>query len=282
MIPNLSQSISNSFSMLMKPIIRIMLRNGVTYKAFMALCKALYVEAAEEYGIRGRPANISRIAILTGLDRKEIKRIKTLLEGDHTIQAAQQSVDRTTRLLTAWHQDPSFCSQDQPNILLDDDSPNSFGALIKKYGGDIPVTTWRKELDRLGLIEDTGAGYKVLKRNYFPGLDKEAALLRASTVINELGDTLHHNLYVAALNDAKPVSPRFERRASNNFIAPKHLRAFHQYLDEEGQVFLERVDAWLSAHEKTDSDIKDGDRAMRISVGLYGYNKINTQQDSEK
>jgi len=82
MIPNLSQSISNSFRMLMKPIIRIMLRNGVTYKSFMSLCKALYVEVAEEYGIRGRPANISRIAILTDLDRKEIKRIQNLLADD--------------------------------------------------------------------------------------------------------------------------------------------------------------------------------------------------------
>jgi len=90
-------------------------------------------------------------------------------------------------------------------------------------------------------------------------------------------------LYLTASEESKPELPRFERRASNNYVSPKHLRAFHQYLDKEGQVFLEQVDAWLSAHESKDIDDKNGDRTVRVSVGLFNYNKtINSQQDREK
>lgn len=280
----MSQSLTASVRMLMKPIIRILMRNGFTYKSFAALCKTLYVEVADDYGIRGRPTNISRIAILTGLDRKEIRRIKTLLAVGVDQQEVLQIQDRISRILSAWHTQPDFTRKGKPNVLKDDNSTQGFDALLKQYGGDIPTTTWRKELVRLDLVKQSPSGFKVLKRNYFPSQGQEQTLLRASSVIYELCDTLFHNLYlVSDAEEGQALPNRFERRASNNSVDPKHVRAFYEFLDVEGQKFLEATDIWLSAHEdESSSDTDNGrNRAIRLSVSLFGFDNPHIQRDEQ-
>jgi len=48
---------------------------GITWKDFAELAKATYVEVAtQEFGKRGRPTNVSRTAVLTGLARREVRK----------------------------------------------------------------------------------------------------------------------------------------------------------------------------------------------------------------
>ena len=61
----------------LKPLFRIFLRSGISYKDFTEVAKSLFVEiSTDEYGLRGRKTNISRVAIMTGLTRKEVKKIR--------------------------------------------------------------------------------------------------------------------------------------------------------------------------------------------------------------
>ena len=56
----------------LKPAIHVLLRCGVTWKEFSELARSTYVEVAtQRFGKRGRPTNVSRTAVLTGLARAE-------------------------------------------------------------------------------------------------------------------------------------------------------------------------------------------------------------------
>src|SRR5882762_6362499 len=56
----------------LKPLVHVLVRCGVTWKDFAELAKTAYVEVAtEQFGKRGRPTNVSRTAVLTGLARRE-------------------------------------------------------------------------------------------------------------------------------------------------------------------------------------------------------------------
>ncbi|HEY8939118.1 MAG TPA: DUF6502 family protein [Cellvibrio sp.] len=256
---------------LMEPIIGILLRNGVTHKDLVAICKQLYVQvAADEFGLRGRQTNLSRIAILTGMDRKEVARIKESLNNAHEGEHHQQHQDRLTRLLSAWHQDPDFCDAGNHALPLTiEGEQHSFALLARRYGGDFPASALLKELKRVGVVEDQPDGKVVaIKRYFVPAQSDPAALLRAGSVLNDLGSTLHHNLYQA--NKQQPL--RFERRASNTHMAPENLAAFREFVEQEGQAFLERMDAWLSEHEQPEAD-SAGER-MRMGVGTYLFSHL--------
>lgn len=275
---NIKEHVIATLKSLMKPIIMLFLRNGVTYKEFASLCKSIFVEAAaQDYGIRGRPTNVSRISVLTGIDRKEVKRLKDLLRENKTALEAQSSQDRITRLLTAWHKDPDFIDeQGQPKKLPVSGDSESFQLLVRRFGGDIPWQTFMKELLRVGAIEQVGNILEAKTRYFFPSQKDPGALLRAGSVISELGETLFHNLYVA--DESKPGAKNrrhFERRASNNLVSVKHQKAFHEFLEIEGQEFLEKIDNWLTEHEytpadnETEEEIKSSEKAVRLGVGLF-------------
>lgn len=284
MAENLKEHVIATVKSLMKPIIMLLLRNGVTYKEFALLCKSIFVEAAaQDYGIRGRPTNVSRISVLTGIDRKEVKRLKDLSFDNTTANEAQSSQDRITRLLTAWHRDTEFTSESgAPLSLPVDGDRSSFQSLVRRFGGDVPKQALLKEMLRVGVVAKMEDGrIQALSRYFFPAQSDPQALLRAGAVISELGETLFHNLYV--VDETKPGlknKRRFERRASNNLIDTRHKKAFYAFLEAEGQEFLERIDAWLSDHETQN---KNGTaETVRLGAGVFTIEKTakNTGDDN--
>lgn len=246
----------------MRPIAQLMLRCGVTSKELSELMKLVYVDVAtEDYGKHGRPANASRVAIITGLSRREVARARTVLESrGNTAYSALEKINQGARVLTGWHQDPQFSDVTGKPRLLQIGGETGFEALSRKYAPDIPPTAMLKELRRVGAIRETRAGrVRALARNFIPaGLDPDS-IARAGSVIGDIARTLVHNY----LGEGQRL--RFERRASNFRVKQPAKRAFQQYLDSQGEAFLENIDNWLSAHEAADED----DKTVRIGAGVY-------------
>ena len=66
---------------MLRPALKMLLKHGVMHSEVIELTKEIYVDIArDDYGLRGRPTNISRVALLTGLGRKEATRVKNKLE----------------------------------------------------------------------------------------------------------------------------------------------------------------------------------------------------------
>lgn len=265
---NIKQLILFAARTMLRPVVRVLIHNGVTYSEFCKLAKTQYVEVcANDFGLQGRPTNMSRIATMTGIDRKEVKRVKDAIEQFDPVADTQQAQDRLTRILSAWHQDPSFLTEaGTPKVLAAEGSESAnFPALVKLYGGDIPVSTIAKELIASGCIAKTSEGnFCVLKRFYVPANNNPESLLRASSVSSEILNTMFHNLYV--VGKEKRARARFERRASNNAIPAKRALEFERFVEHEGQAFLERVDAWLTENESAEGA---GDELVRMGVGTY-------------
>lgn len=267
---NIKQLILSAARTMLRPVIRVLIHNGVTYSEFCKLAKTLFVEVcASDFGLQGRPTNMSRIATMTGIDRKEVKRVKDALEQSDLVEDNQNEQDRLTRILSAWHQDVSYVADSGTPLELPleaDGDVKNFTRLVKAYGGDIPVSTILKELLGSGCIEKTEAGdLRVLKRFYVPANNNPESLLRASSVSSEILNTMFHNLYV--VGKEKRARSRFERRASNNAIAIKDAAAFERFVEYEGQAMLERVDAWLTEHECDVATHKQD--VVRMGVGTY-------------
>ncbi|MDH3747180.1 MAG: DUF6502 family protein [Gammaproteobacteria bacterium] len=247
----------------LRPIVRMLLKHGVMHKEFVQLSKEVYVELArKDYGLRGRPTNVSRTALLTGLDRKEVGRIKDVIEASSHDAMSMHRQDRISRVLRAWHLDPKFLDGAGRPLPLSVDGPEqSFEDIVRRYSGDVPAITILRELKRVGAVEEVPDGrLRVLRRNYRLDTAEPEALTRAGSVIEDLGMTVTHNLY-----HEENAASRFEARAFNSRIPQTALPAYRKFIYREGQTFLERVDAWLTEHElKTDD--KDG---LRLGLGMY-------------
>ncbi len=219
--------------------------------------------ATEEFGIRGRPTNVSRVALLTGLARRDVRRLRDS-DSTATGRAVDESLNHASRVLTGWHLDPDFLDEHgEPKDLPARGPSPSFEVLLKRYAGDIPVTALVKELIRSGSIKRLSEGrFRALRRFYMPRASDDQAVERAGSVLADLVDTVEFNL------SRKPRQPsRFEGRAQNRQIDPSNLPAFRAFVEREGQGFLERVDDWLSSHETPSA--AGSNSAIRLGVGVY-------------
>ena len=82
----------------MRPIARILLRCGVTWKELAELVKLVYVDVATtDYGKHGRPANASRVAILTGLSRRDVKRARDAIEAGAEALDPMRKINHASR-----------------------------------------------------------------------------------------------------------------------------------------------------------------------------------------
>jgi hypothetical protein len=251
----------------LRPIARWLLKSGVTWKEFAELSRGVFVGvAAEEFGLRGRPTNVSRIALLTGMTRREVRRyreseVETPLEDAR----AEDDLNHASRVLAGWHLDPEFIDElGKPRALDAKGAGATFEHLIRRYAGDIPVTALIKELVRTRSIERTTDGrYRALRRFYMPRAMDGQAVERAGAVVADLAATVEHNL-------SRDVSepPRFEGRAQNRHIDPRQLPAFRAFMEREGQAFLERCDEWLSAHEAQQGEGTPA-ATLRLGVGVF-------------
>ncbi len=238
----------------LKPLVRMLLKHGVMHREFLELSKQVYVEIARaDYGIRGRPTNVARMVLLTGIDRKEVTRVKNELEHANDAgaeQDPQRGQDRISRVLSGWHQDRDFVDGDGKPLPLPLEGPvPSYAALVKRYGGDVPATTILGELKRTAAVHVADDTVRALRRNYRLDTVDAAALLRAGSVLQDIGHTVTHNLYHGPRHES-----RLEARASNVNVPPWAVPAYRKFIYAEGQAFLEKVDAWLSTNEVADSE----------------------------
>jgi len=256
--------ILDALGRLLEPIVLLLLKSGITWREFADLAKVKFVQVAtKEFGIRGRPTNASRVAILTGIDRRDVRKLRFAAAKQPTFDLGFMS--KPTQVLDGWFHDPNFrTASGEPRDLEVSEGEDSFAALVRRYTPGIPHVAMVKELRAVGAVEERPDGrLRVLKRNYIPRELTDNQIRLWGSILQDLGTTLEHNLM---RRESEP--PRFERRALSLSVDPRVRREFEAFLAVEGQAFLERVDEWLASHQIV-QDSAESKATVRLGVGVY-------------
>lgn len=274
--------IIDAFIRMMGGIIRLALRNGVSCSELIDLCKLLYVKiSAEEYGIRGRETNDSRIALMTGIDRKEVKTLKQRIKNIAQYDGEPYSM---AAILSEWHSNPIYSSNGEPLELMFDGAQPSFTSLVKACSPSAAPVTVLREFKQSLVIAETDEGLlKALKRvyvpNYFghnsnksPEPVNPKAIGLGSSMLTDHINTIFHNLY----REDKDESERLDLRATNHAVSIDKLPDFYKMVDREGMALLVKVDNWLSENQ-VDED--GAEPSIRLGLGLYSIKGENSSTD---
>ena len=254
-----------------------MLGQGIAHRDFDAIVRAVYAEVAREsFTPEGKRSTDSHVAIVTGLTRKEVKRLRE--QADSQYDASRWGgANRATRVLSGWHRDPDFTDDDgAPRPLVLDDEHTGFSALVRRYSGDIPVMAILDELERVHSVErDTDGTVRVLNRAYLPGLGDSERLRMLGSAGHDLLSTLEHNL--SSQPDKKP---RFQRTVFNTRVDKRALPVFHRLVSAQAQQLLETLDDWLDRHEVDPQD--EHTAHTRTGVGIYYFEDKGESPDDDR
>lgn len=265
-----------AYAKLLRPLIRILLRHGVTYAELSEVVKTVYVStAAKEFRVPGKKMSKARIAIVTGLTRKEVQRISEKNKED---SEPKSNLSRIGRVLSGWHTDPDFTGPYGMPLELRYDSEipadATFTKLVQRYSGDMTPRAMLDELVRVGTVIETDQNwFKVLRRDYVP-------FTLAPDFLERVGRVIHNFVHTIEANMQRPVGEKgiFERTVMPTAgLRQQDLPLFESYIHQKCQALLEDIDNWLSKLEQP----SQRDTAIHTGVGIYHY-VVEQDEESEK
>jgi hypothetical protein len=258
--------ISAAVLRLLRPLVRIMLRNGVSYSTFSDFVKWVYVDVAgKEFGIEGRKQSTSRVSVITGLSRKEVMRVRKLPKPDDT--ASTERYNRAARVIAAWRRDRNYLdAEGKPAPLPMAGADVSFSELVKRFSGDMPVRATLDELIRVGAVERLEDGrVSLLTRTYIPESSDADKLHILGTDAAHLISTIDHNL------KSDPGGPFFQRKVAYDNLPDEVLPVFRKHSAKRAQTFLESLDRWLAQHDRDVVPTVKGTGRNQAGIGIYYF-----------
>ncbi len=249
----------------LEPLIRLLLDVGVGAGEFNRLSRGVYVRVASERVSRGqeRP-NISRIAVVTGLARPEIRALLAALPED----PAQYSWDRhrAERVLHAWCNDPTYLGADgKPSDLPLKGPKKSFAALVKLHSGNPLAGTILEELERAQAIKRLPDGkVRLVSRSLANGQFQEATVDAVGERARDLLTTLAHNL-------ADPEHPRFERTVASVTIDPREAPRVRRDIEAQGESLVSAATNLLHWQRVNVTPSDEPQAATRLGVTVFVF-----------
>ncbi len=260
-----------AFRYLLRPLVRIAIRNGITYPQFAGMVQDAFVNVAvSRLRTERRDVTVDAISVMTEVGAAEVGALLNS-DDDARISEAELTIGAATRILVGWHTDRDYVGpyglvRDLQFSVSDAERRKeilSFEDLAQKYCPSYPPRALLDELVGTSCVKDLGNGFfRAQTRSYVPEQLSPANIRQFARVLHNMAETLELNLRATA-----DESRRLERTVFADFGLPrKDLAGFDAYVRERAQIFADDVDNWLS-----DRSFEGQVDAVQTGVGFYHY-----------
>ena len=248
----------------MRPLVRLLVRHGVTYPAFTAALKRVFLEAAtDELSTRGMAQTDSAVSLLSGVHRRDVR---NLTRAPRPSAGATRSNDAPLSLVgevvARWLGDAAYRDRRRRPRTL---QRAEFDAMVAGVTSDVRGRAMLDELVRLGAVTENDDGIALSSGGFAP----------------RQGFAEMSELFAANLAD-------HARAASANLQGEANFLEQAMYLDRITPASVERLQraakqAWTRAlpavlaeaqacSDADSADTKAPGTGQRVRFGVYFYN----------
>lgn len=253
---------------LLRPLARLLLAQGVGYPHCAELLKAVYVEVADgEFRLPGKAQTDSRVSLLSGVHRKDVRRLRSAPPGGgETVPAA---VSLGAQLAARWVATPRYLDRHGRPLPLpryaSEGGEKSFEALVASVSTDIRARAVLDEWLRLGVVHCDDEDRVCLNVDAFVpqrGFEEKAFYL---------GHNVHDHLAAAAAN-LQGAQPAFlERSVHYDALGPASIADLAGTARTLGMDALKTVNR--KAMELERRDARGAEPRQRMTFGTYFYSE---------
>ncbi|MBU2833541.1 DUF6502 family protein [Acidithiobacillus ferriphilus] len=237
----MNEALKTAVLTILHPLVRYLIGQGWTYGALTDALKMVYVaEASRHYGkVTGRPLTDSRVSLLTGIHRKEVKRLRVQLEEHGERPMLRHGANMAAQVVAAWISMVEYtdlAGQPQPLPLRSEASP-SFEGLARRVKADMRPRAILDELSRVGVAQEQEGVVHLLRAAYISDLPEDHVAFLGENVGDHLRSAVHNLeggepfLERALYFDALPAAVLEEARPELYRMGERLLREAHQRLN---------------------------------------------------
>ena len=265
-----SPAVVQALRRILRPLVRLMLAQGITYPYLTELLKGLFVEVADrDFRLDpAKPSTDSRISLVSGVHRKDVSRLRQLLQTPEALSPSV--VPLGAQLVAQWLGQARYLQDDgQPRPLArlaSEGGEQSFEALVASVNSDIRSRVVLDEWLHQGVVRLDDDGLVHLNAHAFvptEGADEKAFYL---------GHNLHDHA-AAAVHNVLGGQPAFmERSLHYDALTPTSVQQLARLGEQHGMKALLAVNQAAMQAEARDADaLAAGEPRQRITMGVYFY-----------
>ncbi|MCP3470060.1 DUF6502 family protein [Bradyrhizobium sp. CCGUVB1N3] len=259
--PNAAAKLHAPLARLLRPLVRLCIRSGMTFPALAQLLRELFVNVAEhDFALEGKEQTDSRVSLLTGIHRKEVSRLRGAGAPVHEAPAA---VSLTSAVIARWLAAPEFTDAKGEPLPLPRTAAGeapSFEQLVASVTKDVrPRAVLDEWLDRELVTINGDDEIELVEAAFVPRGEDDSKW-------HYLGRNLHDHIAAAAENVSGPA-PRFlERAVHYNGLSPKLAKRLEARSRELAMEALKTAN-----REANRALAKDKGGDARWNFGIYIY-----------
>ena len=250
---------------MLRPLVRMLVAQGITYPFLTEMLKSVFVEtAASEFTLDGRRPTDSRLTVLTGVHRKDIRR---LLREPEPEPETPPGLTLGTQIVARWLGDRAYCDEMGKPLALprtpSQGGDHSFAALVESVSKNVRPRSVLDELRRLGVVEVDANDYVHLTTSGFvPGKEIEAKAFY-------FGEAMHDHLAAGGHNLEESGRPFFERSVYYDELSPEAVEMLRAQAEKLSMEVLKEINKRGMALER--GDPPEPERRMRMRLGIYFF-----------
>lgn len=261
--------------MLCTPLIRLLIEKSITFPQLRDLMKEIYVEVAEkDFSLDDKKPSDSRIFVLTGIHRKDIKRIRQQDEHEHSKVTTSASL--SGEIVARWISSPEYLDdRGKPKALLKnskDDEPD-FEALVSSVNKDVRPKVILEEWLRLDIVR--------LKDDHIM-LNKSAFVTNKAfnDMAYYLGHNVHDHMASCVNNILTEDEPMLERSVYYARLTKDSVNKLKAISDKKSDELLQQLNK--QAIKLYDADKLKNEATYRMRLGIYWHHsQLGNRNDTK-
>jgi len=248
------------------PIIRLLIRLGISYQEFAELARGVYVESAikDRIGPAFTPTR-DRVSLMTGLTRKQVD---YYVDNENALPRARPTLARVIpEVLHRWHTDSHYLGPYGIPIELEFESPpgRSFKSLVAQVDPTASAGHVLEDLLQAGCVAHSGEKHFRAIARWFvlPDALSSLRLDYFGHTLSHLARTLEYNFDPAHVDNKRLERFVFADKGLSRALLP----AFESHVRKRTVQFLSDVDDWI-AHSGGKA-LPDAGVEAGVNVFLY-------------
>ncbi len=255
-----------------RPLVRLLVRNGVAYGAFASALKHVFVqEAQQELLASGRKRSDSAVSLLSGVHRRDLRQLAQT--PAHAEVQPNAPLNMASQVVARWLSSGALCdAAGAPLPLLRTEPAGGFDGLVAGLSSDIRPRAVLDELLRLGIVTVEGERITLAAAGFAPRSGRPEALAM-------LADNTQDHL-AAAVDNAGGASNWLEQSIFVDQLSQASVDALHAQAAKVWRSAFKTV--MRQAQERFEHDARTlpaEQRQQRARFGVYFY---GTQDDDDK
>ncbi|MCB8876469.1 DUF6502 family protein [Acidisoma silvae] len=264
-----TEAILNASAHLLRPLVRLMLRVGITFPVLAERLRMLFVEVAAASLEQEKARTDSRLSLATGIHRKEIRRLREAGGGAPVPPLPEpSSVTFTSALIARWLSTPPGTDKAADVWLLPRSAAEgpSFDALVRSITTDVRPRAVLDELLAQGIVtQELGDQVRLNTLAFVPMPGAEAQLFY-------FGRNLHDHIAAAAANVLSAGHAPFpDLSVHYDRLSAEAAAALDAAARAASTKLLQDINQQAAAIASLDDKSPKTRQTRRVNFGIYLY-----------